>query len=288
MSEHESSASPLTRLVPGLTLLALVAMIASAIFHVLTLSPAPVPAFSRETAPPAPDYAAYESWYDRPDVQPEGGWAKPWGVDLIWYAGHSDNYASGWNLPLDWAGRDQAYQPDAEWFGTLPHPLMTFVPQIRHAVKQSGEAEDYQAAQELAMEDALAAFDHYAQQDHRQRGFFLGGRGHGVELAQSIRRQRVDGSPLLKKYFGGFIIADPRTAASVKSDSGLPACAEAADNFPCILDISGLAPDAAASVIETQMAGMSSWMDDNIGKPAEPLPPLETIEIAPVHKPDNQ
>lgn len=288
MSEHETATSPLTRLVPGLTLLALVVMISSAIFHVVTLSPAPVPAFSRETAPPAPDYEAYESWYNRPDVQTEGGWAKPWGVDLIWYAGHSDNYASGWNLPLDWAGRDQAYQPDAEWFGTLPSPLMTFVPQIRHAVDQPGEAEDYQAAQELAMEDALAAFDYYAQHDHRQRGFFLGGRGYGAELAKSIHSQRVDGSPLLKKYFAGFIVADHDAANSFQPEVGLPTCAEAADTFPCVLDISGLAPDAAAAAVETQMAGMSAWMDDNVGKPAEPLPPLETIEIAPVHKPDNQ
>ena len=34
-------------------------------------------------------------------------------------------------------------------------------------------------------------------------------------------------------------------------------------------------------------SGRTAWLDENAAKPAEPLPPIEVIKIAPINKPQH-
>lgn len=285
MSEQDTPTSPLTRMVPGLTLIALIVMISGAIFHVFTLRPAQAPGFSRETAPKAPDFFIEEGWLERPSTTKAGGWDKPWGVDLFWFTGAGENYTAGWNTPIDWVGSDLSFESEASWPLIFNDAFALFSPRLRHAASLNGSSEDYEAARALENEDALSAFDFYADHDHQLRGVFIGGREQGVETASQVYTQRILGTPVFNDLFGGVIVADSGDNKVSDLFPGLENCNDAA-NFPCLLNISGLSGEEAGERVNRLMTDFSLWLDDHAAKPAEPFPPMETIEIAPINKTD--
>lgn len=288
MSENDPQHSPVTKLVPGFALIALVGMIAAAIFHVVTMRPAPAPQFSRESLPPAPDYVSSQSWMLRPADELPGGWARPWGVDLIWYIDRNEAYAGGWNAPLDWIGSQAAYETDAAWAEAIDSLFGIFVPKIRVAATLAGSEEDRNAAVAIEREDALAAFDHYASYEHKTRGFFIGGRETSAETAVTIYKERIAGTAVLNDLFGGFVFADADISSVMSEDSEISPCSETQPIFPCYLDISKIPDEDVEYAVSGLLNSFSAYLDKNAPKPAEPFPPMETIEIAPINKPDGQ
>ena len=283
----QPEASPLTRLVPVFAIVALVAMIAAAIFHVATLNEEPAPGFDRATAPAEPDYSASTSWLTRPESETPGGWERPWGVDVLWYSERIESYRGGWNAPIDWVGTEETAMTGDAWLNATPDQVKVFAPKRRYTSAFETPEEDRRAALELENEDVLSSFDYYADNDHRLRGLFVGGRGKGVEAAISIMEERIVGTEPYTSLFGGLIIA-PGTSLSDDANIDLPACSREAPAYPCLLDLSALDETAAQESFNSTMSAFSQWLDENVAKPAAPLPPIETIQIAPINRPDGQ
>lgn len=284
MSEQPTSA--LTRLVPGLTLVTLIVIIAAAAFHVFTLRPPTAPAFSRAKAPKAPAYSDTQSWLARPASAMPGGWSRPWGVDVFWLTGKDQSFAGGWNSPIDWVGNISSTETDKLFIGGLSEDVGVYAPRRRFANELNGPDEDFIAARRLEAEDARAAFDLYIEQDHNLRGFFLGGRGSGVEMVKTIYAERISETRPYENVFGGFIIESQSGSEAMEGLPALPACAGNQLDFPCLHNLEGMDANAAAESVSDLFSSFSAWLDANAPKPASPLPPIETIEIAPIHKPN--
>ena len=272
-----------TRIVPGLTIIALIVMIAAAIFHVATLSPVPEQSFSRGDAPPAPDYTQPTAWLSLPDPAPEGGWEKPWGVDLIWFVDQPEGYFGGWNIPLDWAPTNEQLNQQS-WLNEndlISVPL--YAPRRRHLSSASGEEADQKSASRLEQEDVLDATDFYLEERNLQRGIFLGGSGTGVMQAVAVVDMRLAETKPYDQLLGGIVVAPNGTDAQLPP---WPDCEETITDFPCILDLS-TSGDTGTSIerLGRTFDKFSVWLDQNVSKPAAPLPPFETIELSPIRRP---
>lgn len=283
----EPTTSPVTKLVPGITLVALVAMIAGAIFHVATLRQAPAPAFNRSMAPDAPVYTDKSSWFAKPLVQPAGGWEKPWGIDLFWINDKNPSYKGGWNAPTDWAGNQAEFNEDLIWIERVKSALPTYAPKIRTAANLSGTEFDTKSADALEQEDVLAAFDVYGNEFNLMRGLIIGGRGAGAKLAADLYSQRIQNAPSFENVFGIVVIADAEPSA-LDAFASMSACTDETTSFPCLFDITGLNTEERATQLTLLAQSLSIALDTNAPKPAAPLAPMEFIDIAPINKPDGQ
>ncbi len=283
----ESAPSALTRLVSPLTIIALVAMIGGAIYHVSQIGAKPAPPFSRDAAPEAPDYSDATSWYKKPDNETSGGWHTPWGVDLFWYTASKKGYASGWNAPANWLSASSALGNDATELSFISEAHGVYAPARRFSTQLNGADIDRKASLALEAEDGLKSFDQYLAKDHRLRGVFIGGRGHGLELARQTYELRIKSTQPFDILFGGVIAADLDQKSLEEMFSGLKGCDDS-PNFPCVLSLNGKSADASAKAVSELMTSFGKWLDDNAAKPAEPLPPIEIIEIEPINKPKGQ
>lgn len=279
--------SALTRLIPPLTIVALILMIAGAIFHVSQLGNKPAPPFSRDASPKAPDFTEGSAWYLRPEASTEGGWVTPWGVDVFWISDTNVRYASGWNAPFDWLDASSALQPDFAFLSALSKEVGVYAPKRRFAARLNGSAIDRTAARNLESEDVLKAFDSYVSEDHRLRGVFLGARDEGLGLAAKLYSDRLKGTQPFDILFGGVIAAGLSETAISETFPGLQVC-QVTPSFPCVLNLNGSSSQASAEKIVQLMSDFSAWLDANAAKPAEPLPPIEIIDIAPINKPKEQ
>ncbi len=279
MSE-EQDISPVTRLVPGVTVFALIVMIAAAIFHVALLSPKPAQEFDRSLAPDAPDSST--DWAIYPETQPEGGWARPWGVDLFWLADGPDGYLSGWNAPFDWSLLRDQIESESQWLGDSSLKEITYAPYRRIASDLNGLESDRNAATDLEREDVLSAFDHYLNNANQLRGFFLVGSGTGIELALDIKELRINGTPPLDTLFGGVI----DLTGSMSGNDVIPSCVVSERTYPCVFDLSSVVgSDEKQNAVIKLLGEFGDHLDATAAKPAAPLPPIETIELAPIRRP---
>ena len=284
---NEPAPSPITRLVPPLTIIALVIMIGAAIFHVAMIAPPQAPAFERSDAPTAADYAEISGWHQRPTNERDGGWERPWGVDVIWFPAYPGGFLGGWNVPLDWAGSEEAqnipsWAPQAE---ALASDL--FIPRRRYVSSMTGNAIDLQGAQALENEDILSAADHYLENDHLMRGIFLGGSEDGVKAAMQVYNLRLNDTLPFDNLFGGLIIGSATSSSDVENLPGWPVCS-VSGSYPCILDLRGQTEEEAAQSVTQTLTQFSAWLDAEVPKPAAPLPPFETIELSPINRPDHE
>ena len=283
----EETSSPLTRFVPGLTVFALVVMISAAIYHVVNLKPEMAPGFKETTLPAAPDYTTKEAWLVRPEAENrKGGWERPWGVDLIWFPDRPLGYLSGWNVPYDWPSSRESFVRDI-WISEVSEPeFELFVPSRRFATNLHGEDSDYQSALQIEHDDAIASTNEYFTNDQIQRGYFLGGRGTGLASALAVYENELAIGSSNLEFLGGFVVAPDEVAEIPQIAASLPSCEAEMKSYPCLLDLRVAATETnAADRVNKAISAYSEWLDANAAKPAAPLPPMETIEFAPIHRP---
>ena len=286
MSEDQSP-RVVTRLVPGVTIIALIIMIASAIFHVVSLSPEEAPPFDRAAAPAAPDYAQASSWIVYPERETAGGWDRPWGVDLLLYRDQPDGFLGGWNVPLDWSGNVEVREGESSIISAVGSQHAVYIPKRRHRSSLNGAIEDQTLADELETEDALDSADYYLEFENRQRGIFLTGAGTGVDMSVEIYANRISSTLPYDGLIGGLILLPGRGF----DETSLPdwqSCADGSNTYPCLLDLRGTNASEIGSQVSAALNSFSAWLDETAPKPAAPLPPMEMIEIAPINRPDGQ
>ncbi len=282
----EASPSQITRLVPPLTIIALVIMIAGAIYHVATIAPPEAPAFERDNAPAPADYADISGWHQRPAGEREGGWERPWGIDVLWFPAKPSEFLGGWNIPLDWAGIENA-QNVPEWSAEVEAlSVDVFVPRRRFASGLEGPQVDQDGASALESEDVLSAADHYLANDHLMRGIFVGGTDEGIAAAMDVFELRIDSVMPFDNLFGGIIIG--RNSSSDLTSLPDWALCDGASVYPCILDLRGDDAELAQTRVEETLSAFSEWLDAEVPKPAAPLPPFETIELSPINRPEHE
>lgn len=278
--------SVVTRTVPGLTIIALIVMIAAAIFHVVTLSPAPEQAFDRADAPAAPIYSESASWLAEPATLPEGGWERPWGIDLFWLTDQPDGYFGGWNIPLDWAPNDAQMTEEAWLSSDELIEISLYAPRRRHVSSATGEDVDAEAAADLENEDVLAAIDLYLDERNQSRGIFLGGAGTGISSVVSIVDERLADTKPYDQLLGGIVISPESNEFADGILPPWPDCEETITEFPCLLDLrKSVEQESPIERLNRTFDKFSTWLDQNVTKPAAPLPPFETIELSPIRRP---
>ena len=282
---NETSKTSVTRLIPPIAIIALLIMIASAIFHVATMTPPAAPAFDRSNAPTAPDYSEELSWFSRPTGERPAGWDTPWGIDIVWFVDRPEAFMGGWNIPLDWAAVSATYEND-QWLTSESDDLFdVFAPKRRFLSSLTGHEVDIEDAMALEQEDMLASVDFYLSEDNQMRGIFLGGSGDGVAAAYEAFQLRLDATLPYNTLFGGFIITDQPADKPTPLD--MPPCGSDSI-YPCVLDLSALSDDERLTAVDLLMTDFSDYLAENVPKPAAPLPPFETIELSPINRPEHE
>lgn len=247
------------------------------------------------------DWTAPASWLARPDTPPPGAWETPWGIDVILL------------LP---APRSLGREPNAiaqarsDLAGALSAIGPVYAPAIRAVAPASyrtGRTQGtYERALENARADALAAFEAYLAADNRGRGVMFVALAETSDLLPALAG-RVADEPRLQARTVGFVrLSAPATQRP--EPPTITACmshlADACETVftyepdlplqrfvlpnPPVRALPRPGAEIAPAEIEwlRQRALTASAVLDAEGiKPAPPLPPLESVDIAPVRRP---
>lgn len=244
------------------------------------------------------DYASVDSWAAFPDAMPPGAWETPWGVD-VFLIGPPAGLSSGPGLVN---ARIEAHEEkyDAaitELSRGIAKGLPLYAPHYHSpsAVHNTGE---YAAETALGL---VSAFSTYLAEHNRDRAILLAVDERALPLADPILAQ-LTGDAIAERFAGRIIFgSNPSGAAPTACNPSLNSvCDQTVDmkagGIPFgfllprlpgrISERSLIDPDGTAEAVAVQATQVSSWLDENGPKPAEPLGDFEEIEIAPVYAPD--
>jgi hypothetical protein len=219
--------------------------------------------FEATTAGSGPDYAATDSWLERPGkVWPDdpAQW-KPAGAPLpdagerraaLFYV-HPTTYLERdrWNAPLQVAG-DTAFrtnlflQSQASAFTDVAIP---WAPRYRQAAYGAFllKSEDAQKALDLAYGDVAAAFDRFVK-EAGDRPIILAGHSQGALHLERLLKEKIAGTPLAKRIVAAYVVGWPISATADLPSLGLPACGAPAATG-CILSWMSFADPANPDLI---------------------------------------
>jgi len=175
----------------------------------------PARSLAETPKPPAPDYAAPESWAMRPGAMgaaglaPEGVEAiEPLEVDIFYI--HPTTYLETdyWNAPYDYQGGNalltRALRTQAGAFAATGR---IFAPRYRQASFGSflvGNA-DTAKALAIAYSDVLAAFDRYIATENGGRPFILVGHSQGSLHGLHLLSDRIAGTELAQRFIAAYL-----------------------------------------------------------------------------------
>ncbi len=248
-----------------------------------------------------PVYGALENWALRPVEAPPGAWESPWGVDLfvlppIRRAPHPPGVVS--------FDHERSRGETEAFLGRLLDVLgdaPVYAPYLRHGSPVHKESADFA---EMTETDAVAAFRSYLEEDNLKRGFVLIAPPSMTEPVQSVLASFA-GDDDVRQRFGGVVWLGPETAGledlecsdglvgqcliEVPMKSGVPFLQRLMPNLPRPRLKHHLTdPEAAQVSIANRVAFLSTWLDENAPKPAEPLGGLEemeSVDVAPIRRP---
>jgi hypothetical protein len=255
--------------------------------------------------PPQPDYTLAAGWADQPAQTPPGAWETPWGVDIFLVYP-----APRLNAPHGRIDADEALvHPShaklaAEIRAALPADAVVYVPKVRPV----SAATSSQTGPTNAADDVIAAFDAYLGNTNRERAIMLVAIGSAnASIAPLLVRLSEDE---LRDRFAGFVHFstddDANTEGlypdlkcspslggacfqSVLLDSKRPITDHLLPRLPNMrAEYSVLDPEGTAAAVAVQQETVSSWLDANAPKPAEPLFGFEAIEAAPIYRPNGE
>ncbi len=261
--------------------------------------------------PVAASYDRDDGWLVRPAEATPGAWATPWGVDVFLIL--PAPRVADRTVILDPAGPTLTGAGARETFTAIADPLGTIGPVYAPAYRMIAPAafrlpagdSAIPAARALATEDILSAFTHYLDVDNRGRAFLIVAVAEGGDHLPFIQ-QRIEADPRLVGLTVGYVhLKAPDYAAA--SEPMVAQCMEGVGR-PCLI-ASAYQPElpverfflpqlpvralpALDAVWSPEMLGSldararaaSLWLDEFAAKPAPPLPPMESIEVAPIRR----
>ncbi len=257
--------------------------------------------------PPAdaapPNYGSAAAWIAYPDIPPAGAWERPWGVDVFVVAAAPATPMGDGLVPFDDPRSRRAFQGAiSSMDDALSKAGPVYAPAYRHP---SAAAPPERRAELLstAEDDIRSAFQTYLESRNLGRGVLLvAGSSEAADIAE-VLIDAINGEPYLVERFAGLaVVQDP--AALMESGSEAP-CSPAfksctqiipatdqpdyrrwlSPNLPYAPNRVDIDLEIAAADLSTRSRKLSAWLDANAAKPAEPLPPLELVEVAPINRP---
>ena len=255
----------------------------------------------------AVDYTSVVGWASQPAETPPGAWETPWGVDIfLVYPSPRLNSEHGL-MDADTAFSHPSHTRLDEDIRTgLPADAAIYVPKYR-ARSNANQADSAAAAEAQIADDLRNAFEAYLANTNRGRGIMLVAVGEtGAALDPLLTRLNTEE---LRHRFAGLVHFTPdadeddQTYADIEcspalegacyqpvpltvkrplSDHLLPNLSKTRGHFS-VIDA-----DGTAAAISAQNAQVSTWLDANAPKPAEPLFGFEAIEAAPIYRPNGE
>ncbi|MEL7130587.1 MAG: hypothetical protein AAGK23_13675 [Pseudomonadota bacterium] len=247
------------------------------------------------------DYTQRSAWAYFPEEEPAGAWETPWGVD-IFLIGPPTGMAS---VP----GLVDATQETAlskynsaidEVLPGIPADIPVYAPLYHSpsAIHAPGQTDDI--IEQIVSKGLDAAFETYLDTRNRQRGIILVVDDRAQPFTAPIS-EKLTSEALIVRFGGRIILGD------VERTEGSNACSPArTDGCEAYISMKSLgnplrflaprlpgetsprrllSPDSVSASILEQVDQLSTWLDENAPKPAEPLGDFEEIEIAPLYRP---
>ena len=189
--------------------------------------------FSRDRAPPAPDYTSNSAWAALPEMNEPGGLQSPASataaaVSVFFLHPTTFLNPAGWNAAFSDPGNgvggsnvDTTLRNQASAFADC---CRIFAPRYRQATLYAflDDGTDGVRALDLAYADVQRAFDDFVARRNGDTPFILAGHSQGSIHLLRLIQQRVAGTPLEKQMVAAYVIG----AAVPRDFSAIPVCNE--------------------------------------------------------------
>lgn len=223
------------RLVGGSVVLVLALILAFAFRdHVLLAALDPKLPFQTYRPPPAPNYAAEESWALAPINAPTTMVADVFFVHPTTYNGGEE-----WNGPINHPRSrrllEQVMLPN--YAGPFARVGRVFAPRYRQASLYAMRTarEDSREARRFAYDDVRRAFRYYLAHWNGGRPFILAGIEQGGSIAERLVREEIAADPaVLRRFAAAYLIESPTPADAYGPDQPIPAC-RSRDQARCVV-----------------------------------------------------
>lgn len=257
------------------------------------------------------DYSSVDAWAFRPSAETPGAWERPWGIDVFLVL-PAPRDAEGLMVDTASAQAREAFQGEVSvaLVERLSGIGAVYAPVYRApapaAYRLPGDSDVFERASDAARSDIMSAFDAYLANDNRSRAILFVGLAEGADHLRALEA-RAAGDPLLMGRTLGYVSLrapdyayDPDPLEAQCMQGVERPCLIKAQYKPHLPFTRFFVPSAPVralpkpeEVISPDLVDRlklradraSVWLDANAAKPAPPLPPMESIEIAPVRKP---
>lgn len=254
--------------------------------------------------PDVPDYYFENVWLDRPEEAPQGGWEEPWGVDLFVIAPPASSPMRKGLIAADHDAIKSEYEEFAAALGLNDRDITIYAPSYR---SPSPASEKRRRDEEIkdAQSDMASAMKRYLSTDNRLRGLVILAAPDTEPLLYAALQQ-VPESEDFRKRFGGVLV--PAGKDETRWDDFIGSCSPAFDSCALATSqsagtgaLSWLTPslprpslnysadDELTTMIDDRMQSLSTWLDLNAERPAEPFDTWaadEVVDVAPIHRPN--
>ena len=252
----------------------------------------------------APDYYYDEVWLERPASQTSGGWGDPWGVDLFIVAPPVSSPVRKGLLPAEHEALEKEYADFIANIGLTDADIEIYTPAYRSPSPAStGRKRD--AEIQRSQSDMQDAMKRYLSAENRMRGLIILAAPDSESLLYAALSQLPD-TQAFRERFGGVFVPEGKNAS--RWEDYLGSCSPAFAECVVTTSVSGkpssiswLTPNLPhrsqaysadsdfLGTIHTRVQTLSSWLDLNAEKPAEPFDTWaadEVVDVAPIHRPN--
>ena len=253
-----------------------------------------------------PDYSLEEDWLERPAELPAGGWASPWGVDVFLIAPMPTSPAPAGLMDASSEALKSDYARFVEQTGLVSETAVLYAPSYRAPSPAAGKKLRSEGT-DLAAADVRQAMTRYLNADNRKRALILvAAPGSETMLEQVIEALPQDEE--FRQRFGGVML--PARMATGDWTEKVGPCSDAVE--ACVVE-TGLATSkpfrrflmpslpraqlvysdtgSIGAEIDSRAEALSSWLEENATKPAEPFDTWaaeEVVDVAPIRRPNSE
>ena len=259
-----------------------------------------------ETTPEEPDYYYDEVWLERPAETPSGGWEEPWGVDLFIVPSPVSTPMRAGLIPANSDVLRAEFEGMLEDTGLAENEFTIYAPGFRSPSPASaGKNRDEQI--ETAKQDVAEAMKRYLAAENRMRGLIVIAAPDSEPLVPAALGQ-IPEEQAFRQRFGGILLPSGKNLSQWSELAGTCSPAFDACAVQTTLDASAgmfawLTPSLAhakrnysaeegfSETVSTRIDALSSWLDLNADKPAEPFDTWaadEVVDVAPIRRPNDE
>ena len=258
-----------------------------------------------EMVPETPDYFNESVWLERPASQPSGGWEAPWGVDVFLISSPVTSAVRKGALPAEDDALKKEYEALIVQTGLRTDGLTVYAPAYRSPSPASDKRERDEEIK-LAQSDIALSMKRYLSAENRQRGLVIVAAPKTEPMLYAALQQLPE-TAQFRQRFGGVLLPSGKNKS--RWDTVMRGCSPAFDDcsLPTTMDANPMgmgwvmprlpqphltysADPALSSQISDRVEALSSWLDQNAEKPAEPFNSWaadEVVDVAPIHRPNS-